>query len=64
MAAEVGHEANRSYRDQSGNFHLNGGALYNDAEVDAIVECILNAARKQAHEEIEERVQPDAQVHP
>jgi len=36
----------------------------NDAEVDAIVECILNAARQQAHEEIEEWVQPDAQVHP
>lgn len=36
----------------------------NDAEVDAIVECILNAARQQAHEEIEEWVQPGAQVHP
>ena len=36
----------------------------NDAEVDAIVECILNAARQQAHEEIEEWVQSDAQVHP
>jgi len=36
----------------------------NDAEVDAIVEGILNAARQQAHEEIEEWVQPDAQVHP
>lgn len=36
----------------------------NDAEVDAIVECILNAARKQAHEEIQEWVRPDAQVHP
>ena len=31
----------------------------NDAEADAIVECILNAARQQAHEEIEE-VQSDA----
>lgn len=36
----------------------------NDAEVDAIVEGLLNAARQQAHEEIEEWVQPDAQVHP
>lgn len=36
----------------------------NDAEVDAIIEGILNAARQQAHDEIEEWVQPDAQVHP
>lgn len=34
MAAEAGHEAGRSYRDQDGNYHLNGGAFYNDAEED------------------------------
>ncbi len=34
MTAEVGHQANRVYRDQDGNFHLNGGAFYNDAEED------------------------------
>lgn len=36
----------------------------NDAEVDSVIECILNAARQQAHEEIEEWVQPNAQVQP
>lgn len=34
MAAELGHAASRVYRDQSGNFHLNGAAFYNDAEED------------------------------
>ncbi len=34
MAAEEGHEPNRIYEAQDGSLHLNGGALYNDAEND------------------------------
>lgn len=34
MTAEEGHAASRVYRDQVGNFHLNGAAFYNDAEQD------------------------------
>lgn len=34
MTAEAGHAANRAYRDQSGNFHLNGASFFNDAETD------------------------------
>lgn len=34
MTAEAGHHASRSYTDRSGNQHLNGGALLNDAEED------------------------------
>lgn len=34
MAAEEGHELNRSYRDQDGNIHLNGASLFNASEVD------------------------------
>lgn len=34
MAAETGHDANRTYRDQSGHLHLNNGQFLNDAEVD------------------------------
>lgn len=34
MATEAGHAANRPYTAQDGSIHLNGGAFYNDAEVD------------------------------
>ncbi len=34
MAAEAGHAASRVYRDQDGNFHLNGASFFNDAEED------------------------------
>lgn len=34
MAAEAGHPANRTYRDQAGHIHLNGGQFLNDAEAD------------------------------
>ncbi len=34
MATESGHESNRTYRAQDGSIHLNGGAFWNDAEVD------------------------------
>lgn len=34
MASELGHEPNRSYRDQSGNIHLNGASLFDANEVD------------------------------
>lgn len=34
MAAEQGHAPNRAYQAQDGSIHLNGAALYNDAETD------------------------------
>lgn len=34
MATEVGHEANRSYTDQAGAFHVNGAPFWDDNEVD------------------------------
>lgn len=34
MAAEAGHQANRVYTACDGSIHLNGAALYNDAETD------------------------------
>lgn len=34
MAAETGHHANRVYRDQSGDLHLNGASLFDTAEND------------------------------
>lgn len=34
MATEAGHHASRVYRDQNGDFHLNGAKLFNDAETD------------------------------
>mgnify|MGYP000092975936 CR=1 FL=1 len=33
MAAEIGHHANRWYADQAGDVHLNGGNLWDRAEV-------------------------------
>ena len=34
MATEFGHAASRVYRDQAGDFHLNGAKFFNDAEAD------------------------------
>lgn len=34
MAAEAGHQPNRSYVDQSGNIHLNGASLFDANESD------------------------------
>ena len=50
MTAETGHQANRVYRDQNGDFHLNGGGFFNDGEEDISAEFTAQPRARLAEE--------------